>query len=77
MTNHNHTTWKILQVFFQYLQGNDVEVVRGLVEHKEVGVLHQHRTEVQLAPLTTAQLVHIVMLLLGCEHKMLQELRGC
>ena len=76
VAHHNHTAREILKVFLEDLQGHDIEVVGGLVKHEEVGVLHQHRTEVELATLTTGELIHIIVLLLGGEEEILQELRG-
>ena len=46
VTHHNDASGEVLQVLFQYLQRHDVKVVGGFVEHQEVGVLHQHGTEV-------------------------------
>ena len=65
-----------LQIFFEHLQSNDVEVVGGLVQHEEVGVAHQHRTEVEAAAFASAQLVDIAVLRLGREEEVLEELRG-
>ena len=76
VAHYDHTAGEILKVFLEDLKGHDVEVVRRLVEYEEIGVLHQHRTEVELAPLTTRELIHIVMLLFGREEEILQELRG-
>ena len=76
VAHHNHASREVLQIFLQHLQRLDVEVVRGLVEHQEVGALHQNGAQVELAFFTAAQLVDIVVLLLGREHEVLQELRG-
>ena len=40
---------EISQILLQNIQGDDVQVVRRLVEHKEVGLLHQHRQQVEPA----------------------------
>ena len=76
VAHHNHAPGEVLQIFLQYLERHDVQVVRRLVEHQEVGVLHQHRTQIELPALTTTQLIHIVMLLFGREEEILQKLRG-
>ena len=74
MTDHNHAAREVLQIFLEYLQRHDVEVVGRLVEHQEVRVLHQHRTEIQFPSLAATQLIHIVVLLFGREEEVLQEL---
>ena len=71
MTHHDHTTGEILKIFFQNLQRHNIQVVRGLVKHQKVGILHQYRTEIQFPALSAAQLIHIVMLLFGCEKEIL------
>ena len=77
VTHHNHTSREILQIFLQNLQRHYIQIVSRFVKHQEVRVLHQHRTQIQLAALTTTQLVHIVVLLFWSEHKVLQKLRCC
>ena len=66
----------MLQIFFEHLEGDDVEVVGGLVQHEEVGVAHQHRTKIEAAAFTSTQLVDIAVLRLGREEEVLEELRG-
>ena len=60
VAHHDDATRKILKIFFQYLQRLDVEVVGRLVQHQEVRISHQHRTEVELAFLAATQLVNVV-----------------
>ena len=67
---------EILQVFLEDLQGDDVEVVGGLVENKEVRVAHQHGTEVEPSSLASTELGDIGVLFLRCEEEMLKELAG-
>ena len=74
VADDNHAAREILQVFFQYLKRHDVQIVGRLVEHQEVGILHQDGTEIELAPLAAAEFIHIVVLLFGCEEEILQEL---
>ena len=74
MAHDDDTAGEVLQVFFQYLQRHDIEVVCGLVEYQEVGVTHQHRAEVQLTTLTARKLVNIVVLLFGRKEEVLQQL---
>ena len=74
VAHHDYAAWEILQIFFQYLQSLNVKVVGWLIEHKEVWILHQHRTQIQLSSFATAELIHIVLLLLRCEHEILQKL---
>ena len=69
-------TSEVLQVLFQDLQRCDVEIVRGLVEDEEIGALHEYSTEVKPALLAPRKLVDVVLLLLGREHEMLEELHG-
>ena len=38
---------ELLQVFLQDIQGDDVQVVRWLVQDEEVGLLHQDGEQVQ------------------------------
>ena len=71
VAHHDDASLEVLEVFFEHLKGNDVQVVGRFVEHQEVRVTHEHGTEVQTAFLTTAELVHIVVLLLRCEQEML------
>ena len=74
MTHHNHTSGEVLKIFFQNLQGHDIQIVGRLVKHQKVGVLHQDCTEIQFSAFPTTQLIHIVMLLFGCEKEILQKL---
>ena len=67
---------KVLQVLLQDLQSDDVHVVGGLVQNEEVGVLHEHRAQLQATALATGEFVDIVLLLKRSEHEMLQELHG-
>ena len=67
---------EVLQVLLQNLQRSDVEIVRGLVEDEEIGALHEYSTEVEPALLAPRKLVDVVLLLLGREHEMLEELHG-
>ena len=76
MADDDDAALEVLQVLLQNLQRSDVEVVRGLVEDKEVGTLHEHGTEVEPALLASRKLVDVVLLLLGREHEVLQELHG-
>ena len=74
VAHHDDTSLEVLQVFFQHLQSHDVQVVGRLVQHQEVWVSHQYRTEVQPAAFSPAQLVHIAVLRFGRKEEMLQEL---
>ncbi len=73
---HNDATRKILQVFLQYLQCHDIQVVRRLIENEEVGILHQYRTEIEFATLSTTEFINIIILLFWCEEEILQQLGG-
>ena len=53
VTDYYHTPWEVLQVFLQYLKGDDVEIVGGLVQYQEVRVLHQYGTKIELTALAT------------------------
>ena len=75
VAHNDNATWEILQIFFENLQGKNIEIVGGLVENKEVGVLHQYRTQVEFASFTTTELIYIIMLLLRRKKEILQELR--
>ena len=74
VAHHNEAALELGKVVLQDLQRDDVEVVGGLVEDEEVGGSHQHRAEVESAFLASAELAHVVVLLLGFEEEMLQEL---
>ena len=76
VAHYDDATRKILKIFFQYLQRLDVEVVGRLVQHQEVRIPHQHRAEIKLALLAAAQLVNVVVLLLGRKEEELQKLRS-
>ena len=76
VADHDDAAREVLQVFFQNLQRHNVKVIGGLVEHQEVGVLHQYRTQVQFSALTTAEFIYIIILLLGSKQEILQQLRG-
>ncbi len=76
MAHHDDAAGEILQVFLQDLQCLNIEVVRRLIEHEEVRILHQHRAEIELTALSPTELINIVLLLLGCEHEIVEKLRG-
>ena len=57
VADNDDAALEVLQVLLQNLQRSDVEVVRGLVEDKEVGALHEHSTEVEPALLAARNLV--------------------
>jgi hypothetical protein len=71
VADDNHAAREILQVFFQYLKRHDIQIVGRLVEHQEVGILHQDGTEIELALLATRKLIDIVMLLFGRKQEIL------
>ena len=75
VAHYDDAAGEVLQVFLQNLQRHDVEVVGGLVEHEEVGIPHQHGAQVELAPLAATQFIYIIILLLGGEEEILQQLR--
>ena len=76
VAHHDDAAGEVLQVFLQYLQSHDIQVVRRLIEYEEIRVLHQYRTEIELATLSSTELIHIVILLFGCEEEILQQLGG-
>ena len=75
MAHHDNASGKVAQIFLQYLQREDVEVIGRLVEDEEVGVPHEHRAQIESTTLTTTELIDVAMLLLGWEEEVLQELR--
>ena len=75
VAHYNNTSGEVGKIFLQYLKCHDVKVVGRFVEHEEVGILHEHCTQIQFAPFTTAQLIYIIMLLFGGKEEILQELR--
>ena len=77
MAYYDDASLEVAQVLFKHLQCLDVQVVRRLVEYKEIGVRHKHSAQVKTAFLATTQLVDIAVLLLRREEEMLQELRCC
>ena len=76
VAHYDYATRKILKIFFQHLQRLDVEVVGRLVQHQEVRISHQYRTEIKLALLAATQLVNVVVLLLRRKEEELQKLRS-
>ena len=75
VTDYYHAPWEVLQVFLQYLKGDDVEIVGGLVQYQEVRVLHQYGTKIELTALATTQLIYIIILLIIGKEEILQQLR--
>jgi hypothetical protein len=60
-----------LLILLQNLQGDVIHVVGWLVQNEEIGILHEHSTELEAAALAARQLVDLVLLLQGSEHEML------
>ena len=48
-------TAEFLQILFQYVEGDDVEIVRRLVHHQEVRLLHQYGEKVEPALFASAE----------------------
>ena len=65
--DYYHAPLEFLDVIFQHFECNDVEVVGGLIENKEVGLSHQHCRQVQSPFLAATQFVHIFLLVGGGE----------
>ena len=76
VAHHDDTTGEVLKVFLENLKRLDIEVVGGLVENEEVGILHQYGAEIELALLAAGEFIDVVVLLFGGEEEMLQELTG-
>ena len=76
VTYNDNATGKILQVFLQYLECLDIEVVGRLIKNQKVRIPHQHRTEIELAFLASTQLIYVVVLLFWSKEEELQELRS-
>ena len=74
VAHYDDASGEVLQVFLKCLEGFDVEVVGGLVEYEEVRVAHQYGAKVQLTLLAAREFIYIVVLLVGGEEEMLQEL---
>ena len=74
VTHDNDTTMERLKVFFEHLQGNNVQIVGRLVENQEVRASHEHRTEVQTPTLASTEFVDVIVLLVRREKEVLQEL---
>ena len=45
----------LLEVFFKYVEGYDVQVVGGLVEYEKIRVLHQDGEQVEPALLSSGE----------------------
>ena len=71
MAYHNEAAWKILQVLFKNLERLYVKVICRLVKNKEVGILHQHRAQIQFPSFATTQLINVIMLLFWSEQEVL------
>ena len=76
VADDDDTTGKVGKIFLEYLKCLDIEVVGRFVKHQKVGIFHQHGAEIEFSPFAATQLIHIVVLLFGCEKEMLQQLRG-
>ena len=76
VTHYDNTASKVAQILLKHLEGENVEIVGRLVKNEEVGIAHEHGTQVETATFASAQLIHIAMLLLRWEKEMLKELRG-
>ena len=59
---------EFLQVFFKYVQGDNVKVVGRFIHDEHIGLLHQNGQQVQPAFLSSAQLFDLVV-----EHVMREE----
>ena len=77
VADNNHAALEIAQILLEHLQGLNVKVICRLVEHKKIGVRHEHRAQVETAFLATTQFIYITVLLFGREEEVLQELRCC
>ena len=75
VAHHNHASFEILQILFQHIQRHNIEVIGRLIQHQEVGIAHQDRTQIEAAAFSPTQLVDIAVLCLGSKQEMLQELR--
>ena len=76
VAHDDNTPLEALQILFEHLQGNDVQIVRRLVEHQEVRIAHQHRTEVKPPAFSAAQFIDVTMLSFGSKEEVLQKLRS-
>ena len=74
VADDDETSAERLEIFFQNLHGDDVQVVRRLVEDEEVGSFHQHGAEIESSSLASAELVYVAVLLFRFEEEMLEEL---
>ena len=71
VTHYDNTAGKVAQILLKHLKGENVEIIGRLVKNEEVGVAHEHGTQVESATFASAQLIHITMLLLWWEKEML------
>src|SRR3712207_7126211 len=76
VAHYDNTAGEILQILFQYLQSLYIQIIGRLIEHQEIRIAHEHGTQIELAFLTSAELIDKVVLLLWAEHKVLEELRS-
>lgn len=74
MGDHDHRAGPAVEEVLQLGQGLDVEVVGGLVEEEDVGLVHQQAQDLQAAPLTTGEVADGRPLLLLGEAELLAEL---
>ena len=72
VTHYDNAAREVLKILLKHLERLYIKVVGGLIEYQEVGVAHQHGTQVELALLTSAQLVDEVVLLLWREEEKLK-----
>ena len=71
---NNHTAFETLEVFFQNIQGNDIQIVGRLIQYQKVRITHQDRTQVKTTALSSTQFTDITMLRFRSKQEMLQEL---
>ena len=72
VADYDDASGEVLQILFEHFKRLYVKVVGRLVEYEEVRIAHQYGAQIELAFLSSAQLVHIVMLLFGWEEEVLQ-----
>ena len=74
--DHDHRAGPAVEQVLQLGQGLDVEVVGGLVEEEDVGLVHQQPQDLEPAPLTAGQVADRRPLLLLGEAELLAQLPG-
>ncbi len=69
MADHNQATLESRQIILQHCQGQNIEIISGLVENQEIRIPHENRGKVEPTPFPTTELEDEFLLCFGGEKK--------